>query len=171
MRIFGILVALAMLTAIPQQANAGTMGCLLGAGAGGFGGSQLGGGKGKLALTALGTLLGCGVGSSIQDSDQQRYQQQYQPRQQYQPQRRNYSMDYSYDTRRVPYSQPRYYQPQPRYRQQPQIVWQQPQQRVVRNSRYCREFQTEVIVAGYPQPAYGTACRQPDGSWKVTSWR
>lgn len=167
MRIFGILVALAMLTAIPQQANAGTMGCLLGAGAGGFGGSQLGGGKGKLALTALGTLLGCGVGSSIQDSDQQRYQQQYQ-RPQYQ--QRQYLPQLQHNEYYVPRSAP-VYQQRPTYQQRPQIVWQQPQQRVVRNSRYCREFQTEVIVGGYPQPAYGTACRQPDGSWKVTSWR
>jgi len=29
----------------------------------------------------------------------------------------------------------------------------------------CREFQTTVIVGGQPQPAYGTACLQPDGSW------
>ncbi|RDD62548.1 RT0821/Lpp0805 family surface protein [Ferruginivarius sediminum] len=32
---------------------------------------------------------------------------------------------------------------------------------------YCREFQQTVIVAGEEQQAYGTACRQPDGTWKV----
>jgi len=32
---------------------------------------------------------------------------------------------------------------------------------------YCREYQQEIIVGGEPQKSYGTACRQPDGSWKV----
>jgi surface antigen len=32
---------------------------------------------------------------------------------------------------------------------------------------YCREFQNEVNIGGKMENAYGTACRQPDGSWKV----
>jgi surface antigen len=32
---------------------------------------------------------------------------------------------------------------------------------------YCREFQNEVTIGGKKENAYGTACRQPDGSWKV----
>lgn len=32
---------------------------------------------------------------------------------------------------------------------------------------YCREFQQTVTVGGETQQAYGTACRQPDGSWKI----
>ena len=32
---------------------------------------------------------------------------------------------------------------------------------------YCREFQSDVIIGGKSEKAYGTACRQPDGSWKV----
>lgn len=35
--------------------------------------------------------------------------------------------------------------------------------------RYCREYQTTVTVGGKAQQAYGKACRQPDGSWKVVS--
>lgn len=35
--------------------------------------------------------------------------------------------------------------------------------------RYCREFQHEVAVAGKREQGYGTACRQPDGSWEVVS--
>lgn len=31
---------------------------------------------------------------------------------------------------------------------------------------FCREYQTTVIVGGEQQTAYGTACRQPDGSWR-----
>jgi surface antigen len=32
---------------------------------------------------------------------------------------------------------------------------------------YCREYQQTVTVGGEPQQSYGTACRQPDGSWQV----
>ena len=35
------------------------------------------------------------------------------------------------------------------------------------NNSYCREFQTTVQVGQQVQNAYGTACRQPDGSWKI----
>ncbi len=33
--------------------------------------------------------------------------------------------------------------------------------------QYCREFQTEITVGGKREKAYGTACRQADGSWKI----
>lgn len=35
--------------------------------------------------------------------------------------------------------------------------------------RYCREYQTTVTVGGEAKKAYGKACRQPDGSWKIVS--
>lgn len=35
------------------------------------------------------------------------------------------------------------------------------------DGRYCREFQQTVTVGGETQQAYGTACRQPDGSWQI----
>ena len=35
--------------------------------------------------------------------------------------------------------------------------------------RYCREFQHEVTVGGRTEQGYGTACRQPDGSWEMIS--
>jgi hypothetical protein len=31
----------------------------------------------------------------------------------------------------------------------------------------CREFNTPVTVGGQQQQAYGTACLQPDGSWRI----
>ena len=31
----------------------------------------------------------------------------------------------------------------------------------------CREFQQEVTIGGQSEQAYGTACLQPDGSWKI----
>jgi hypothetical protein len=33
--------------------------------------------------------------------------------------------------------------------------------------RYCREFQQVLTVGGKTESAYGTACRQPDGSWEL----
>ncbi len=33
--------------------------------------------------------------------------------------------------------------------------------------QYCREFQQTITVNGKSEQGYGTACRQPDGSWKV----
>ncbi len=37
------------------------------------------------------------------------------------------------------------------------------------NGTYCREYQTTVRIDGKDERAYGTACRQPDGSWKIVS--
>jgi hypothetical protein len=36
-----------------------------------------------------------------------------------------------------------------------------------RSGQYCREFQSSAVIAGRPQPVYGTACQQPDGAWRV----
>ena len=35
--------------------------------------------------------------------------------------------------------------------------------------QYCREFTQDVTVGGQQHQAYGTACRQPDGSWKIVN--
>lgn len=35
------------------------------------------------------------------------------------------------------------------------------------SGRYCREFQQDVSIGGRNEEAYGTACRNPDGSWEV----
>jgi surface antigen len=35
--------------------------------------------------------------------------------------------------------------------------------------RYCREFNQNINVGGQNQKGYGTACRQPDGSWQIVS--
>jgi surface antigen len=37
------------------------------------------------------------------------------------------------------------------------------------SGRYCREYRQEITVGGEKQQAYGTACRQPDGSWQIQS--
>jgi len=37
------------------------------------------------------------------------------------------------------------------------------------SGRYCREFQQTVSIGGKTEDAYGTACRNPDGTWEVIS--
>jgi surface antigen len=34
---------------------------------------------------------------------------------------------------------------------------------------YCREYQQTVTIGGQQERSYGTACRQPDGSWKIVN--
>lgn len=31
----------------------------------------------------------------------------------------------------------------------------------------CREFVMNALIGGQPEQVYGTACRQPDGSWQI----
>jgi len=33
--------------------------------------------------------------------------------------------------------------------------------------QYCREYTHTITVGGKKQEGYGTACRQPDGSWQI----
>lgn len=35
------------------------------------------------------------------------------------------------------------------------------------SGQYCREYQQTVTIGGQQEKSYGTACRQPDGSWKI----
>jgi surface antigen len=35
------------------------------------------------------------------------------------------------------------------------------------NNQYCREYKTTVVVDDKTTQAYGTACRNPDGSWHI----
>ncbi len=39
----------------------------------------------------------------------------------------------------------------------------------VADGGYCREYQQVVTINGQQQRSFGTACRQPDGSWKVVN--
>jgi surface antigen len=33
--------------------------------------------------------------------------------------------------------------------------------------QYCREYTEEIVIDGKRQTAYGTACRMPDGTWRI----
>lgn len=127
-----------------------TGGAILGGVGGAVAGAQFGKGNGRLAATALGTLLGAYVGSEVGKS-LDRADQQYAA----QAETRAYS---------APIGQ--------------SISWNNPESghsgsyTPVRDGNdaggnYCREYQTTVNIGGQSQQAYGTACQQPDGSWKV----
>jgi hypothetical protein len=45
----------------------------------------------------------------------------------------------------------------------PAVVYAPPR----RQEQPCREYQSSAVIDGRKQPTYGTACRQPDGSWRI----
>ncbi len=127
-----------------------SIGTILGAAGGGLLGSQFGSGSGQLAATAAGTLLGALVGSNI-----------------------GRTMD--------EVDQMKAHQALTRATQAPigeTINWNNPRSGhygsvtpvrdgVSSAGNYCREFQQTVAIGGKTEQIYGTACRQPDGSWKL----
>lgn len=142
-----------LVTACAQGQGPGTkqtIGGLGGAALGGLLGSQFGSGAGKLAATAAGTLGGALVGSEIgrymDDADHQQINQA----------QRQAAV--------APIGQP--------------IVWNNPnsgnrgavtptRDGVSSSGQYCREFQQTVVVGGQTQEAFGVACQQADGTWRV----
>jgi len=37
------------------------------------------------------------------------------------------------------------------------------------NGQTCREYQTTMTIDGQPQQTHGTACLQPDGTWRIVN--
>jgi len=146
------LLAASVLLSACQADNWGggeTLGTLGGAAAGGLAGSALGGGAaGTMAGVLLGGFLGNQLGGSIDDADRRRAAA---------AERRAYT---------APIGQ--------------QITWNNPsngnsgvitpvRDGYAQNGSYCREFQQSIVVGGQQKQGYGTACQQPDGSWKIVS--
>lgn len=89
-----------------------------------------------------------------------------------------YGYPYGYG-RPVYYGYPAYYAPPPTvvYEAPPQVVYAPAAAPISVNQtsetytddagRTCREYQSTGKVAGHVQPTYGTACLQPDGSWRI----
>lgn len=150
-RISILAVSMALLTAPALAGQKQTLGTLLGAGAGAVVGSQVGSGKGQLAATAVGALLGAGLGNSVGKSldatDQATMGQTM-----------HQGMESTPSGQTVAWRNPDSgnngtYTPQPAYQ--------------TSSGQYCREFQQTIIVGGKEEKAFGTACRQPDGSWQT----
>lgn len=154
MRISKILAAIALLLSMSACANSDIgmtqgIGTVLGGAAGAVAGAQFGKGKGQLASTAAGTLIGAflgnEVGKSLDRADQLYAQQSVQ--------------------RAIvaPMGTPINWS-NPRSGNRGRVVATREGRR--NDGAYCREFQQTIIVGGQAQQAYGTACRQPDGSWQ-----
>ncbi len=145
--------ALALVACTDGAGQKESVGTLLGAVAGGVAGAQFGKGRGQLAATAAGALLGAFVGNevgkSLDRADKVAMGQTVQQSLETAPMGTTSS-------------------------------WQNPDsgnsgtvtpantfQRG--DGTYCREFSQTISVGGRTEEAYGTACRQPDGSWKIVS--
>ena len=129
-----------------------TVGTVVGGAAGAVAGAQFGSGRGQLAMTAVGAVLGAFLGSQVgRDLDElDRIQ-----------------AEQAFDrATTAPVGET--------------ISWSNPENdhrgtvTPVREGtssagRYCREFQQTVTIGGKTETAYGTACRQPDGSWEIVS--
>ena len=124
----------------------------IGAALGGLLGSQIAHGDARLVTTAAGVFFGGMIGNNLSQSDYERPH----PRQAY------YAPPvepYSYRTTYVPtYVAPPDYPPAPT-----PVTYVDED-----NGGYCREYSQQVRVGGRIQESYGTACLQPDGSWKIT---
>ncbi|MEW6353413.1 MAG: RT0821/Lpp0805 family surface protein [Pseudomonadota bacterium] len=139
-------VSLAACQTQPTKEQTGTV---VGGVLGGVLGSTLGEGKGKTAATIggalIGGLLGSSVGRSLDQTDELRATQALENNRTNQP-----------------------------------ATWRNPdtgnQVTVTPTRTYtapsgetCREYNTTVTIDGRKEKAHGTACRQPDGSWKIVS--
>ena len=133
----------------PKQ-QIGTVG---GAIAGGLAGSAIGTGSGRLVAVGIGTLLGSmaggEVGRSLDRADRLYLERttghalEYGPSGTAQTWRNPDNGHYGAVT--------------------PKPAYQTPQ------GQYCREYQQTITVGGRTEQAYGTACREADGSWRIVS--
>ncbi|UCH74761.1 MAG: glycine zipper 2TM domain-containing protein [Rhodospirillales bacterium] len=125
------------------------LGRALGAVAGGVAGYQVGKGDGKTAAvvggTIVGAMIGGQIGRSMDEVDQNCIGQ---------------ILEHAPPSQSIVWRNP---QVGGQYRVTPQQPYQD------RAGRYCREYQTMAAIGGQPQQVYGTACRQPDGSWQVVN--
>lgn len=143
--------AVLLVFALSACADAGpktAIGAMGGAAAGGLIGAAAGGGTtGIIGGVLLGGLLGGAVGNALDQRDRQIAAQ---------------TAQHSFETSPTGTTS----------------TWQNPDSghsgtvtptRTYENTsgQHCREFQQTVTVGGETQQAYGTACRQPDGSWQI----
>lgn len=122
-------------------------GALTGAAVGGAVGHNFGSGRGKALATIAGAVLGAFAGSNIG--------------------RRLDAYDEMQAQRALEYNETgaRTSWVNPDTGHQVTFV---PTETYQRDSgQYCREYRTQVEVGSGVEEAYGTACRQPDGSWEI----
>lgn len=130
---------------VQQPPSKQSIGAVIGGALGGIAGSQVGGGKGRVAATIGGTLIGALIGGSIGNtmdvSDQQQAVR---------------ALENTPTGQKVAWKNP---DTQAEYQVTPIKTYDT-------NTGPCREYETVAIINGQREVLYGTACRQPDGSWK-----
>lgn len=138
------------------QSNSGTketIGGLGGAVLGGVLGAQVGKGQGQLiavgAGAILGGLLGSSVGRSLDEVDRLKMENTTQSTLERQPDQTTSSWV------------------NPNTGNSGTITPRQTYQ--ANNGEYCREYTQTITIGGETEEAVGTACRQPDGTWRVVS--
>ena len=151
MNTLAILLSALMLAGCGADIGKEEIGALVGAGLGGLAGSFIGDGGGRLVAVGVGTMLGAimgsEVGKSLDRADRLAMQQATFD-----------ALEYGESGSPTTWTNPDSGNsgeivPQPAVRQA--------------DNRYCREFWKTVTIAGEKQQAYGTACRQADGSWRI----
>lgn len=151
-RLTAAVLGLSLLSACAQDAGQKQqVGTLLGAGLGALAGSQFGGGKGRLTAVALGTLagayLGSEIGKSLDAADRAYLQRTTQD-----------SLEYNKTGQTANWSNP----------DSGHSGTVTPTATVqTADNTPCREFESTVRIDGKEETATGTACRQPDGSWRI----
>ncbi|WP_420403589.1 RT0821/Lpp0805 family surface protein [Nisaea sp.] len=149
-----IVVAAALALGACQTSQLGTKqtaGGLIGAVGGAVVGSNIGGGSGNVAAIAAGTLLGAILGSeigkSLDNADKAAMAQSTQRSLESNPVGVSTSWSNPDSGNSGTVTPTRTYQ--------------------ASGGQYCREYTQTVQVGGNSEEAYGTACRQPDGTWKI----
>lgn len=125
-----------------------TGGTIVGGVLGGALGSQVGGGRGRTAATVIGALIGANIGAnvgrSMDGNDRARTAQVFEV---------------------APTGQSTQWV-NPDTRNQFTVT---PTRTYESAGAPCREYTMKAVVGGRPDDVYGTACRQPDGSWKIVN--
>jgi surface antigen len=125
-------------------------GTLIGGVAGGLLGSQFGKGEGQLLATGVGALAGAlaggQIGKTMDEYDRQMLEKSSRQ-----------ALEFSPSGNSVEWKNPD-------SGNHGSIT---PTKTFKESGRYCREYIQEVVIGGEKKKAYGQACRQPDGSWKI----
>lgn len=146
------LVCAAMLSACEGAGNKQIGGTVVGGALGGLLGSKIGSGRGQLVGVGLGALLGAFLGSETGkslDKADEAYARQ--------------TAQHAFETTPAG-TRTQWHNPDTGNTGTitPTKTYENP------DGSYCREFQQTITVGGKSESAYGTACRQPDGSWKMS---
>jgi surface antigen len=142
------LVAAAFLAACSTAPSKQDQGMLIGAIAGGILGHQVGGGSGQVLATMFGTvagaMIGGSVGRSMDETDQMKTAMALE----------NVQTGVSSS----------WINPDTGYEY---VVT--PTNTYNGASGPCREYTMDAVIGGRVEQVYGTACRQPDGSWRASN--